>query len=485
VCDVGDERIGERDDNRSRSDVNEVRLGIDVACRADHQASLADAAGEFVWSGWRFRTTPQDLMRLWAKIPHDAQVTVVLEPTRNAWVPLAGWLRARGAQVVVVKPEQSADLRDYYNKHTKTDRLDSRVLARLPLLHPEGLRAIDELGPAESLRRATRHRSSLVKRRTAAGLRLDALIELLGPAYADTLGTDYNKTALAVLERYADPRAVKRLGHKRLTVLVIRASRGNYREAKADDLLAAADEAIALWSGGGLDFAELAEDIASEVRVIIAVDAEIAAADDRIDALYDEADPAGIVRSAPGIGVTLAAAILGRTGDLNRFANLAGVRSFTGIVPKIDQSGLTNGHQGLTKAGDPGLRQALYLAADLARKVDPTLAARYHRLVVHQGKHHVSALCSIAPVLMTRIAACWRNGQHYELRDVDGRVITEAEARAICAERYKIPPQVRAARRRTTTANQLKQRTDRRRKESTETAPASGPSTTEPNEKVA
>ena len=151
--------------------------------------------------------------------------------------------------------------------------------------------------------------------------------------------------------------------------------------------------------GGGLDFAELGEDIAVEVRVIAALDAEIATIEDRIEALYDEVDPAGIVRSAPGVGVTLAAGILGRTGDLRRFANLAGVRSFTGTVPKIDQSGLTHGHKGITKAGDPGLRQTLYLAADHARKVDPTLAARYHRLVVTDGKHHVSALNSIAAVL--------------------------------------------------------------------------------------
>jgi transposase len=75
-------------------------------------------------------------------------VTVILEPTRNAWVPLSAWLQSRGATVILVPPEQSADLRDYYNKHTKTDRLDSKVLARLPLLHPEGLRGIDNLGPA-------------------------------------------------------------------------------------------------------------------------------------------------------------------------------------------------------------------------------------------------------------------------------------------------------------------------------------------------
>lgn len=485
VCNAGGDGLADGDETKGAK-LSEVRLGIDVACRADHQASLCDERGEFVWSAWRFRTTPADLERLWAKIPADAEVVVVMEPTRNAWVPLAAWLGARGAKVVVVPPEQSADLRDYYNKHAKTDRLDSRMLARLPLLHPEGLRAVDGLGPAEPLKRAVRHRSSIQKRRTSAMLRLDALVELLGPAWADVLGAgDYNKTALAVLERYADPNALKKLGRKRLAALMIRASRGQFREAKADELLAAADETIELWSAGGLDFAELAEDIAAEVRIIKALDAELDAIEDRVEVLYDDADPAGIVRSVPGLGVTLAAGIVGRTGDLNRFANLAGVRSFTGIVPKVDQSGLADGHGGLTKAGDPGLRAALFLAADQARKVDPTLAARYHRLVVDQGKHHVSAICSVAPVLMTRIAACWRNGQRYILRDVDGREITETEGRAICAERYKIDPAVRAARRRTNTAKQLKQRASRRKKESTEAAPAAGPPAAEHTEKVA
>ena len=77
--------------------MTEVRLGIDVACRADHRASLADDRGEFIWSAWKFRTTTTDLERLWAKIPAGAEVTVMMEPTRNAWVPLSAWLRARGA----------------------------------------------------------------------------------------------------------------------------------------------------------------------------------------------------------------------------------------------------------------------------------------------------------------------------------------------------------------------------------------------------
>ena len=41
--------------------------------------------------------TTADPQRLWAKIPDGASVTVILEPTRNAWVPLTARLEARGA----------------------------------------------------------------------------------------------------------------------------------------------------------------------------------------------------------------------------------------------------------------------------------------------------------------------------------------------------------------------------------------------------
>ena len=129
-----------------------IRLGIDVACRAAHQASCADDTGRFLWSGHRFRTDPTELDELWKKLPAgDVEVTVIMEPTRNAWVPLAAWFRRHGAAIVMVPPEQSADLRDYFNKHAKSDRLDSKVLARLPLLHPEGVTAEAGIGPGDAL----------------------------------------------------------------------------------------------------------------------------------------------------------------------------------------------------------------------------------------------------------------------------------------------------------------------------------------------
>jgi len=55
------------------------------------------------------------------------------------------------------------------------------ILARLPLLHPEGLHPEEGLGPADTLKRTAKQRSTLVKRRSQCLARLDALLELLGP----------------------------------------------------------------------------------------------------------------------------------------------------------------------------------------------------------------------------------------------------------------------------------------------------------------
>jgi transposase len=455
-----------------------LRLGIDVACRAAHQASCTDETGNFVFTGHRFRTTAEDLDRLWARLPATTDVTVIMEPTRNAWVPLAAWLRARGATVVLVPPEQSADLRAYYSKHAKTDKLDSKLLARLPLLHPEGLRPVTDDGPADALRRAVRRRSSLVERRTATYQRIDALLELLSPAWAGALGNgDYAKTALAVLERTgADPHALSRLGRKRLTTLLIRTSRGQWRDQHTEAIMAAATATLTLWAGGGLNFAELGEDLAGEARLALQLTHEIDALDDRIAVLYDDADPDGIIVSGPGLGPVLAAGILGRLGNPNRFDSLRGVRAFTGLVPAVSQSGDSEHHGPPTKAGDPGLREALFNAADKARKTDPNLATRYHDLVVNKGKHHNAALCTLAAVLATRLAACWRHQTRYTLRDTDGTEITPEQGRAICATRYKVTDTDRAKTRSQRAAQRLKKGTSQRTKES-HSAPATSPST--------
>jgi transposase len=450
-----------------------LRMGIDIAVRAPHQASLANEHGELVWSGHRFRTSASDLEGLWRRLRADQRpddVTIVMEPTRNAWVPLAAWFRRKGARVVLVSAERSADLRAYYAKHTKSDRLDSVLLARLPMLHPEGLHPERGIGPGDPLRRATKLHSTLVKRRTTSLARLDALLEILGPdwhaAFSAHLG---NKTPLRFLAAgYADPHTVRRLGRARLTRFFYRHSRGAFGDQLAERVLAAARTTLELWDED-LSFPDLAEDIAIEARLALSLTEEIKELDERIEVIVRDRDPDGIITSAPGVGAVTGAVILGRLGDATRFSSLAAARSFSGLVPSLDSSGVNGRHGGPTKRGDALLREALFISANQARRIDPTLAAKYHRLMVESGKHHNSALCHIATTLLTRVVACWKNQTPYKLHDVDGRTVTPTEARTIIAERYQIPHDIRRAR--TTTG------TGRRSKES-QRAPSTGPSNT-------
>jgi len=71
------------------------------------------------------------------------------------------------------------------------------------------------------------------------------------------------------------------------------------------------------------------------------------------------------------------------------------------------------------------------------------VGAKYHRLIVERRLHHYAAVCHVATTVVTRIATCLRSGQHYVVRDLDGTPVTPVEARAIIAERYAIPPEVR------------------------------------------
>lgn len=356
--------------------------------------------------------------------------------------------------------------------------MDSEILARLPLLHPEGLREVHGAGTGDPLRRLVKQRSTMVKRRTAVYSRIDALLELLGPAWYAVLGSDYGKAALAFLSRYADPNAVLRLGEARLSRFLQARSRGQYGSEPARALVAAARETLALWGPDGMDFAELAVDIAAEAEQAIFLTGQIKEIDERIANLYAEADPDGIVASAPGVGPVTAAVVAGRIGDPHRFTSLAAIRAYSGLVPKVSQSGVGETHGGITKAGDPLLREMLFMAADHARLVDPQLAAKYVRLM-SGDRHRDSAICHLAADLLTRIAACMRSDQPYVLRDVDGRVITEAEGRQIVKAKYKVDQKKRV----TAAGRRMYQRRKKaagQESQKSQSAPTSRPTDTKP-----
>ena len=83
-------------------------------------------------------------------------------------------------------------------------------------------------------------------------------------------------------------------------------------------------------------------------------------------------DPAGIVRSAPGVGRIGAPQIAGRLGDASRFANLGAIRSFAGLVPDQDSSGQASRAGGPTRQATPACAKRCSLPPNTpARSIRP------------------------------------------------------------------------------------------------------------------
>lgn len=150
-------------------------------------------------------------------------------------------------------------------------------------------------------------------------------------------------------------------------------------------------------------FSELAAEVTTEVRLLAAIEAELALHSRAREDADVRVDPDGLARSLPGLKTIGAPALVASMGDPARFSNAAAFRSFTGLAPKASETGDTDRKgQPMSKAGGSLLRTTLVRAADTARRQDPQLAAIYFTQMVKRATSHLGAICVVAAELAAR-----------------------------------------------------------------------------------
>lgn len=161
---------------------------------------------------------------------------------------------------------------------------------------------------------------------------------------------------------------------------------------------------------------------------------------------YETLSPERPLESLYGVGRQGAAVFTAALAS-HTFATADKFRGYTGLIPRVKESGLSLSRgQQITKAGPRWLKAQLYVAAETARRYDPQLAVIYYQERVQKGHGHTQAVVTVATHLADRIWKVYHTGQPYELRDVEGRPVTSAEARALIAERWTVPKTRRRAR---------------------------------------
>jgi transposase len=423
-------------------------VGIDLALVGKHEACF-ERGGKT--KTFRFSNLPAEIERFveWAKSSGEAISGFVMEPTGAAWIPLARFLIASEYPVFLVKSDKVQDLRMFYRKHAKSDRIDALTLARIPEVNPDGVypyRFPD--ARQESLKKRVRVRQRLVEAMSKRKLQVQATYDVLLPGWRDVLEgrTLLGKMGRRFAERFGDLRKVKRLGHERFRAVVAESTTGRGLlniPALHSLCISAHDFHEKSRTKADLDlfYADMVCDLDSQLRLFEEEEKQLASLDEEIADLYHALDPDGLLESLTGIGPNLAPMILAFAGDINRFPNVKKFRSFCGLCPRKRQSGMHD-IQGLsmTKAGPSLLKMAFYLAAETARRFDPEMAAFYHRLR-ERGKHHNKILCAVAAKMATRVYAVLKRRidgetRKYELRDFQGRAVGRKEAVELIRTRY-------------------------------------------------
>ena len=196
-------------------------------------------------------------------------------------------------------------------------------------------------------------------------------------------------------------------------------------------------------------FNDLQEEMACELRLMEAEEAEAQRVAERIEELYRRLHPEDYLRTIPGVGEQTAPVFLAAVGDPQRFRSQASFANWTGVVPGAKQSSEVEGKRmRMTKAGPALMRQGLYQAGDIGRQYDPQLACLYYREMVYHGKTHRQAMGAVMSHLGARILVVLREKRPYELRDPEGKPIGKEEARKLILSQYKVPEQIRRQRRR-------------------------------------
>ncbi len=300
-------------------------IGLDVHREFCEVAICEDGV---VRSAGRVKTTPEALRVLAGSlIPTDR---VALEVTGGAW-EVARILEPHAERVIVVSPDDTG----IAQARAKTDKLDSRTLARL--LASGELDAVwmpDER--CRVLRRRLARREQLVRSRSRAKNEVHAVLmrRLQGkPPCSDLFGVK---------------------GRKWLRSLELPE--------------------------------EETETVSGAIRHIEFLDREIVAVERLIAASMLRSRDARRLLSVPGVNLIAAGTFLAAIGDITRFRNARALVAYLGLDPRVRQSGEEPARSGrISKRGSASARWALVEATWSVVKQPGPLRAFYQRIRARRG----------------------------------------------------------------------------------------------------
>lgn len=331
----------------------------------------------------------------------------VMESSGHYWFGLASHLARAGVPVAVVSPLASKYFAKRRSQRAKSDPADARTLAALAMVDQPRTR--EPLAGSE-LREAARFAMTLVQEQARVCQRILRLVDISFPELRQAYEDPGCASAIALLRVAPTARAAAR--RHPATLAKARTAGGRVVGAKkAAQLQAAARTTIAP--------PELDTQVGFEMGLLISqhdfLEQQIATADARLAQLVDS-DVVRRLRTIPGVGAAIAAALVAEIGDIFRFDDFDQLVAFAGVHAAERSSGKkgadpeTSWH--MAKTGDAYLRAALYRMALVGTVHNPVIRAHYLRKRT-DGKSKMNALGHCMKKSLAIVWGVWRSGRDF------------------------------------------------------------------------
>lgn len=292
----------------------------------------------------------------------------------------------------------------------KSDPRDAGVIAD-QVRHRRDLRRVEALTELDAeVRLLVGRRRELVTDQTRRINRLRDLLASIHPGL-DRVVDPTQKAGQQLLARYVTPAEIRRAGKRRLVDHIRKGGRVSLRhvETLADRALASA-KAQTVAIPGEQVAAGLVRELASEAA---RARARIAELDTQLEEALVRHPDAALIRSLPGMGVTLTAEFIAEAGSIDRFPTPDRLAAAAGLAPVLKQSGKVH-YLKRASGGNKTLKRVFFQSA-FCSLGHPASKAFYTRKRAERKSHH-QAVIALARRRVDVLHAMLRNREPYETR---------------------------------------------------------------------
>lgn len=362
-----------------------IYVGIDIA-KLNHFASALSSDGEIMLQPFKF-TNDYDGFHLPAQKldSFDSDELIIgLESTAHYGNNLVEFLVNHNYKVCVINPIQTSTMRKNNIRKTKTDKVDTFIIAKTLMMNPHRLYSQYDLSLMH-LKELGRFRMKLIKKRTQAKIQLTSYVDQAFPElqYFFKSGI-HQKSVYAVLKEAPTPDAIASMHMTHLSHLLETTSHGHFKKDSATELRILAQKSV------GSNDSSISTQITQTIVLIELLDSQVKDVESQMERIVTSLD--SVIMTIPGIGFINGGMILGEIGDITRFSNPSKVLAFSGLDPTVYQSGNFNAsHTKMSKRGSRPLRFALINAAHNVVRNNKTFKDYYDQKI-SEGKSHYNAL---------------------------------------------------------------------------------------------